>query len=136
MATLILIAVFGVAVLVRRPRESFFRELRSPSNALVIIVAMQILLGFATWIANYATPWVELTPWLARYTVQGKGFWESMIVTGHQATGSLMIVCSLWMACRAYRRSADVESVQPMSVKSEKMDQMNRPLEAVSVGVE
>ncbi len=136
MATLILISVLGSAVLVRRPRNRTFRELRSPSNALVIIVAMQILLGFATWVANYATPWVELTPWLARYTVQGKGFWESMIVTGHQATGSLMIVCSLWMACRAYRRSADVESVQSRGVASEKLVQKNRTLEAVGVGIE
>jgi len=77
-----------------------------------------------------------LTPWLARYTVQGKGFWESMIVTGHQATGSLMIVCSLWMACRAYRHSADAESVQPRGLEFEKLVQKNRPLEAVSVGVE
>ncbi len=136
MATLILISVLGVSVLVRRPWNRFFHELRSPSNALVVIVAMQILLGFATWIANYATPWVELTPWLARYTVQGKGFWESMIVTGHQATGSLMIVCSLWMACRAYRRRADAESMQPRGVESVKLVRKNRPLEAVSVGVE
>ncbi len=136
MATLILVAVLGVSVLVRRPRNRPLPELQSPSNALVIIVAMQILLGLATWIANYATPWVELTPWLARYTVQGKGFWESMIVTGHQATGSLMIVCSLWMACRAYRHSAIAESVQPRGVASEKLVQKNRPLEAVSVGVE
>ncbi len=136
MATLILIAVLGVSVLVRRPRNRPLPELQSPSNALVIIVAMQILLGLATWIANYATPWVELTPWLARYTVQGKGFWESMIVTGHQATGSLMIVCSLWMACRAYRHSAIAESVQPRGVASEKLVLKNRPLEAVSVGVE
>jgi hypothetical protein len=68
-----------------------------------MVVVAQVLLGFATWIANYATPWVELTPWLARYTVQGKGFWESMIVTGHQATGSLLIVFSLWMVCRVFR---------------------------------
>jgi len=68
------------------------------------VVLVQVVLGLATWVANYATPWIELTPWLARYTVQGKGFWESMIVTGHQATGSLLIVFSLWQVCRAFRR--------------------------------
>ena len=135
MATLILVAVFSVSVLVRLPWNRSFRELRSPSNALVIIVATQILLGFATWIANYATPWIELTPWLARYTVQGKGFWESMIVTGHQATGSLLIVCSLWMACRSYRHSVDAASLQPTVFESEPV-RKNHPLHAVSVGVE
>ncbi len=136
MATFILVAVFGAAILVRRSWNKNSPELRSPSNALLLIVLIQILLGLATWIANYATPWVELTPWLARYVVQGKGFWESMIVTGHQATGSLMIVCSLWMACRTYRHCADYESVQPKCVESEKLVTKNRPLEAVSVGVE
>ena len=117
MAALIAIGILGVFLLVRRSSNRPFRELRGPANALLAIVAVQILLGFATWIANYATPWVELTPWLARYTVQGKGFWESMIVTGHQATGSLLIVCSLWLVCRVYRRFPRVESLQQMSVE-------------------
>jgi cytochrome c oxidase assembly protein subunit 15 len=81
---------------------------------LLFIVVAQVALGLATWIANYATPWVELTPWLAKYTLQGKGFWESMIVTGHQATGSLLIVFSLWMVCRVSTRTKKAENAQPM----------------------
>ena len=136
MAALIVFAILSIFILVRRPSNLPFHELRSPSNALLAIVAVQILLGFATWIANYATPWVELTPWLARYTVQGKGFWESMIVTGHQATGSLIIVCSLWLVCRAYRRFSSVESIYPMSVESVHPGRSNYQPEAVIVGVE
>ena len=119
MATLILVAVLGSAVFVRWGSNRAFRELRTPSNVLLAIVFVQILLGFATWIANYATPWVELTPWLARYTVQGKGFWESMIVTGHQATGSLLIVCSLWLACRAYRPVLLSKSIKSTSLETQ-----------------
>lgn len=136
LAAIILITVLDVAILVRLPSNSGFRELRSPANVLLAIVFSQILLGLATWIGNYATPWVELTPWLARYTVQGKGFWESMIVTGHQATGSLLIVGSLWLACRAYRRTSHLESGQRMSVQSEESVRRKNLPKAVNVGVE
>jgi len=136
MATLILLSIIGVSVLVRMRANREFKELRSPSNALLAIVVAQSLLGFATWIANYATPWVELTPWLARYTVQGKGYWESMIVTGHQATGSLLILCSLWMACRSYRRNHNVEAASSANFESIEYVRKDRHPEAVSVGIE
>ena len=136
MAAMIAFAILGIFVLVRWPSNRSVHELRGPSNALLFIVAIQILLGFATWIANYATPWVELTPWLARYTVHGKGFWESRSITGHQATGSLMIVCSLWLVCRAYRRFSCVELKRQTSIKSDHPCRSNYQPEAVSVGVE
>ena len=135
-AAIILLVILGVAILVRFPSNREFRELRSPSNALLAIVSVQILLGFATWIANYATPWVELTPWLARYTVQGKGFWESMIVTGHQATGSLLIVCSLWLVCRVYRHSSSIKSVERTKVESKNSVVKDYQAETVNIGVE
>ncbi len=136
LAAIILFVVLGVTILVRLPSNREFREFRSPSNALLAIASVQILLGFATWIANYATPWVELTPWLARYTVQGKGFWESMIVTGHQATGSLMIVCSLWLVCRAYRQSSIAEPRKQTTIESKNSVPKDYQAEAVNIGVE
>jgi len=114
MATLITLSIFGIFVLVRTDHNRHVMELRLPANMLLIIVLAQVALGLATWVANYATPWVELTPWLAKYTLQGKGFWESMIVTGHQATGSLLIVFSLWMVCRVATRMKKAEKAQPM----------------------
>lgn len=128
MATLITLSIFGIFVLVRADHNRRVLELRPPANMLLFIVVAQVALGLATWIANYATPWVELTPWLSKYIVQGKGFWESMIVTGHQATGSLLIVFSLWMACRAATRTNKVENAQPMindtSVQQEKATEL------------
>ncbi len=135
-ATLIFLTVLGCAVLVRVGPNRAFRELRMPANAMLAIVFLQILLGFATWIANYATPWVELTPWLAKYTVQGKGFWESMIVTGHQATGSLLIVCSLWLACRAYRRVLLSTAPRSLSIETQDLVPNHYSPTAANVGVE
>ena len=136
MATLILLAIVGLAFWVRRPANRSYTELRNPSNALLAIVVIQIVLGFATWVANYATPWIELTPWLARYTVQGKGYWESMIITGHQATGSLLIVCSLWMACRSYRRNSVIVLASTNERKSDEPIPSETKSEAISVGIE
>lgn len=110
MASLISLLIFLTGAMVwSRVREDRY-QLTFPAVMLMLVVAVQVLLGFATWIANYAMPWVELTPWLARYTVQGKGYWESLIVTGHQATGSLLIVFSLWLVCRVYRRDVNTNS--------------------------
>jgi heme a synthase len=136
MASLILLAVIGISVLVRTGAHSDCVELRGPANALMAIVLVQILLGVATWVANYATPWVELSPWLARYTVQGKGYWESMIVTGHQATGSLLILCSVWMVCRSFRRIRDAVEAAPSTMEVDRYVQKVSPSEAVSVGIE
>jgi heme a synthase len=105
MAALITCMIFLGFVLARCNPNRDVVALRGPSNMLAAIVVVQVVLGFATWIANYATPWIELTPWLARYTLQGKGYWESMIVTAHQATGSLLIVASVWQAMRVALRS-------------------------------
>ena len=135
-ATLILVAVLGCSVFVRWGANGARRELRTPSNALLAIVFVQILLGLATWVANYATPWVELTPWLARYTVQGKGFWESMIVTGHQATGSLLIVCSLWLTCRAYRPVLLSTTIKSLSLEPQEFESSNYQSKVASIGVE
>jgi cytochrome c oxidase assembly protein subunit 15 len=113
MATCITLTIFCIFWLVRRRAYQKIRELRLPANLLILVVVSQVVLGFGTWIANYATPWMELTPWLARYTLQGKGFWESMIVTGHQATGSLLIVLSLWLVCRVSSRMVSSQAGRP-----------------------
>jgi len=36
--------------------------------------------------------------------ISAKGYWESMLVTAHQATGSLLIAFSTWLICRVGRR--------------------------------
>jgi heme a synthase len=59
-------------------------------------------------VVNYALPWQEATEMLARYTILAKGFWESMIVTAHMATGSLIICVATIITLRAWRSRAAV----------------------------
>lgn len=73
------------------------------SGLLVWLVVFQLSLGLGTWICNYALPWVEVTPWLAKYTIQAKGMWESWIITSHQATGSLIVALSSLIPLYALR---------------------------------
>jgi cytochrome c oxidase assembly protein subunit 15 len=93
-----------LAVWVRRNSYRQIAALRAPANALLWLLLVQVGLGMGTWVVNYALPWTELTPWLATYIIQGKGYWESMIVTAHQATGSLVIGFCVWLVCRVVRR--------------------------------
>ncbi|MCA9190309.1 MAG: COX15/CtaA family protein [Planctomycetales bacterium] len=74
-----------------------------PTKWLVGIVFLQVALGIGTWIVNYALPWQELNGWLAKYVIVSKGYWESMIVTAHMATGSLIISLATVVTFRAWR---------------------------------
>lgn len=78
------------------------RYLRRPSLILLGLVAVQILLGVGTWIANYALPWSDLAPSLSAYIISAKGYWESMVITMHQATGSLIIAVAVMIATRGW----------------------------------
>ena len=78
-------------------------RVRFPAALMAVLVLVQITLGIATWIVNYALPWQELSEWLARYTISAKGYWESIIVTAHMATGSLIISLATVTALRAWR---------------------------------
>jgi cytochrome c oxidase assembly protein subunit 15 len=70
---------------------------------IALVVMIQISLGIATWIVNYSLPWQELSEWLSAYTISAKGYWESLIVTAHMATGSLIISLATVTALRAWR---------------------------------
>lgn len=105
LASLITLLVFTGLFMLYRSLYRPHKALRSPMWCLVGLVFVQVTLGLGTWVANYGLPWQELNKFLANYTIAGRGFWESMIINGHQATGSLLIVCSLWLLCRVERRS-------------------------------
>jgi heme a synthase len=109
MAVVLTAAIIWLAFHVRSKKYRNVDGIHVPANALLIILVLQVLLGCATWVTNYALPWQELSAWLANYAINGKGFSESMIVTGHQATGSLLIACSVWLCCRVLRCRARVE---------------------------
>lgn len=78
-------------------------KVRFISRLVGVFVLIQVGLGVATWFVNYAFPISEMSPELANYTIQAKGYWESAIVTGHAATGSLILACSCVCALRSWR---------------------------------
>ena len=78
-------------------------RIRRPAGMLLLMVLLQIGLGISTWVVKYALPWPELSQALASYTIHAKGYWESMIITAHMATGSLIISLATLVALRAWR---------------------------------
>lgn len=110
---LTLAVAVALLVILLAASADYFRApapVRMPARLLVILVVVQICLGIGTWIVNYALPWSELTEKLARYTIQAKGYWESMIVTAHVAVGSLIVSLSTVTALRAWRTRARTQA--------------------------
>lgn len=81
--------------------------LSRPAKGLVVLVAVQIGLGLSTWVAKYGLPGgSERWAWAARHVIESKGFFESLLTTGHVATGSLLIACSVMLWLRTLRASS------------------------------
>lgn len=80
------------------------RSLLAPALALVGLIALQIALGGATWVANYSWPaWASRWGWGVSYTIQAGGYAQALIVTAHQAMGSLIVGTGVMLALRACR---------------------------------
>lgn len=105
-ATLITMFILIIAAIVLLTKYRKTTDFTAPTLSLLGCVLIQVMLGLGTWVATFALPWQEWNKFFATYTIAGRGFAESMIVNGHQATGSLLIVCSLWLLCRVERRYA------------------------------
>ncbi len=78
--------------------------LSRPGKWLIGLVLVQIGLGVCTWVVNYGVVvnsegWV----WASGYVIVSKGYVESWIVTGHVATGALLVSCSVMIWLRAFR---------------------------------
>jgi heme a synthase len=80
------------------------RIIRRFSIFLFILILVQLCLGFATWICNYALPWADASQALSQYTIATKGYWESWITTIHQASGSLIIAFSFVLTLAVWRQ--------------------------------
>ncbi len=96
---LLALCLAGFATFSREISERISR----PAGLLAVIVLLQIGLGIGTWIVNYALPWSDANATVAGYTILSKGYWESLIVTAHMATGSLIISLATVVALRAWR---------------------------------
>ncbi|MEM1068740.1 MAG: COX15/CtaA family protein [Planctomycetota bacterium] len=99
---------FLTAVLYMAIRRCGDLTLSRPCGALIGLVGFQILLGTGTWIVNYGWPlFLRWNPEAHGFLIQAKGFTESLIVTAHVATGSLILAVStltLLRMCRIRQR--------------------------------
>ena len=78
--------------------------LSRPGLWLVGLVAVQIALGVGTWIANYGWPeFLQVMPGSTGFLIQDKGFGESLVITAHVATGSLILAISTMIWVRVWR---------------------------------
>lgn len=103
LAAALLVHVVLLAVRVfRRHRQT--AALARPALALVVLILMQLALGSGTWVVNYAWPsWMQGFAFTANFTLQAGGFWQAIVVTGHQAMGSLILAFTVVLALRSLR---------------------------------
>ncbi|MEM7476233.1 MAG: COX15/CtaA family protein [Planctomycetota bacterium] len=102
LAALVFVIAICLALAVSFRRQTPLKVGRV-SQLLALVVFVQIGLGIGTWVVNYALPWPEMNETLASYTISAKGYWESMTVTAHMATGSLIISLATVATLRAWR---------------------------------
>lgn len=75
-----------------------------PAWLLLTFVVLQISLGLATWVARYGVPpFAQIGPKTASFLVQSQAFGQSLIITGHVAVGSLVLVTSVYLLLRLLR---------------------------------
>ena len=78
--------------------------LSRPSVLLIGLVGVQIALGVGTWVVNYGWPaFLQFVPGSTGFLVRAKGFADSIIVTAHVATGSLILAIATLVLVRAIR---------------------------------
>lgn len=123
----VLWAIVGFAAL--RLRRCGDLTLSRPGLFLVGLVAGQIGLGIGTWAVNYGWPTFMLwVPGAERFLIQAKGFVESIIVTSHVATGSLILAVSTMLLVRLLRcRYVERSKVGVGGIITESLDAAKSP---------
>jgi cytochrome c oxidase assembly protein subunit 15 len=78
--------------------------LSRPALVLIGLVAVQIVLGVGTWVVSYGWPsFLRWFPGAMGFLIRSKGFFDSIIVTAHVATGSLILAVSTLLLFRTLR---------------------------------
>jgi cytochrome c oxidase assembly protein subunit 15 len=116
-AGLVASLVIAVVWLVFRGRNRW-TGIRLLVSTMLVLVGCQLILGCATWIVNYYWPgWVPDWSVTARYDViEAKGWVQAMVVTAHQAMGSLIVGVSVWLMLLAYRPTLAESEVRTAGV--------------------
>lgn len=100
--------------------------LSRPGLVLVGLVGLQILLGVGTWVVNYGWPgFLGEVPGSTGYLIQAKGFVDSIVVTAHVATGSLILAVSTLLLLRLLRIRDRRQQAQNMQGVAEASDEIS-----------
>jgi len=97
------VAILAVSVWRTRPGLS----LTLPASILAALLAVQLMFGVATWIWKYGIPFEFMQDWqpFAGWVNTAGSMSESLIITAHVATGSLILVTALLISLRSVRFS-------------------------------
>lgn len=86
------VAAHGMLALFAAWRVQGDRSLRAASWGLAALISLQLTLGAATWVVKYNWPaWVPEQTWTTGFTVSAESMVQAIIVTGHVATGALIL---------------------------------------------
>jgi len=98
-------ALWGLTLLTwGRLRRCGDLTLSRPTGWLVGFMSLQIALGIGTWVVHYGFPvFLNWVPGAAGFLVRSKGFADSLVVTSHVATGSLILAVSTMILVRCLR---------------------------------
>lgn len=78
--------------------------LSRPALVLGGLILLQLALGCATWVVKYAWPdWFSNYAFAQHYTIVADGMPQTIIVTAHVATGSLILAAGTQLALRSLR---------------------------------
>lgn len=95
-----ILSLVGIVIFCRHGKFSLSR----PAWFLGGLLLLQLALGCATWVVKYAWPdWFSNFAFAARYTVVADSMSQTLIVTAHVATGSLILAAGTQLALRSLR---------------------------------
>ncbi len=99
--------MFKAADLSAQQDKSLNTGVRQLAHWLNLLICGQVALGCATWVLNYGWP-----NWLVTEQtsiVVAQNFWQTVITTGHQTTGSLILAACVGVFWRSYAVSRSAE---------------------------
>lgn len=97
--------LWGVAVLVWWSlRRCGDLTLSRPGLLLIGLIGFQIAFGIGTWVVKYGYPgFLEFMPGATDFVIRAKGWGNSLLITAHVATGSLIFAVGTMLLVRLIR---------------------------------
>lgn len=117
MAAILFVHILLLTIRVLRHHDGE-KSLCFPALGLGALMALQLVLGPATWVVKYSWPaMLSGFDFAAGFTVQADSYVQAMLVTAHVATGSLVFVTGVMLALRSFRLArSDSYKRQPQGI--------------------